>query len=85
MEATARTSKPRRKIIDIKPETFQALSIMAASHGTNLKNFIEISLDEIVEAHNDAAIYKYLCQTDPQGLVVLNDEEQAAFEKKYGL
>ena len=85
MEETVRTSKPRRKIIDIKPETFQALSVLAASRGINLKNFIETSLDEIVEAHNDAAIYKYLCDTDPQGLVVLNDEEQAAFEKKYGL
>ena len=85
MEATVRTSKPRRKIIDIKPDTFRGLSVMAASRGTNLKKFIESYLDELVEANDDAAVYRYLCQTDPEGLEMLSDEEQEAFEKKYGL
>lgn len=85
MEATARTSKTKRKIIDIKPETFRGLSVLAASRGTNLKKFIETSLDEIVEAHDNVAVYNYLCQTDPDGFVMLTDEEQAAFEKKFGL
>lgn len=89
MEATVRktTSKPamRRKVIDIKPDTFRGLSVIAASRGTNLKKFIESSLDEIVESYDDAAIYRYLQQTDPEGMEMLSDEEQAAFEKKYGL
>lgn len=89
MEATVRktTSKPamRRKVIDIKPDTFRGLSVIAASRGTNLKKFIERSLDEIVESYDDAAIYRYLQQTDPEGMEMLNDEEQTAFEKKYGL
>lgn len=89
MEATVRktTSKPamRRKVIDIKPDTFRALSVIAASRGTNLKKFIERSLDEIVESYDDAAIYRYLQQTDPEGMEMLNDEEQTAFEKKYDL
>ena len=85
MEATVRTSKPRRKIIDIKPDTFRGLSVMAASRGTNLKKFIESYLDELVEANDDAAVYRYLQQTDPEGMEMLSDEEQLAFEKKYGL
>lgn len=89
MEATVRKSSlsrvSKRKVIDIKPDTFRGLSVIAASRGTNLKHFIEASLDEIVEAYDDAAVYRYLCQTDPDGLEMLSDEEQAAFEKKYGL
>ena len=89
MEATVRktTSKPamRRKVIDIKPDTFRGLSVIAASRVTNLKHFIESSLDELVESYDDAAIFRYLQQTDPEGQEMLSDEEQAAFEKKYGL
>ena len=89
METTIRTTTKRtalhRKVIDIKPDTFKGLSVIAASRGTNLKNFIERSLDEIVESYDDAAIYRYLQQTDPEGMEMLSDEEQAAFEKKYGL
>ena len=89
MEATVRktTSKPamRRKVIDIKPDTFRGLSVIAASRGTNLKHFIESSLDELVESYDDAAIFRYLQQTDPEGQEMLSDEEHAAFEKKYGL
>lgn len=74
-----------RKVIDIKPDTFRGLSVIAASRGTNLKRFIELSLDELVESYDDAAIYRYLQQTDPEGMEMLSEEEQAAFEKKYGL
>lgn len=85
MEATVRKStKPamRRKVIDIKPDTFRGLSVIAASRGTNLKRFIERSLDELVESYNDATIYRYLQQTDSEGMEMLSEDEQAAFEKK---
>ena len=89
MEATVRKTSPqptlRRKVIDIKPDTFRGLSVIAASRGTNLKRFIESSLDEIVESYDDAAVYRYLCQTEPEGQEMLSEEEQTAFEKKYGL
>ncbi|MBQ1797185.1 MAG: hypothetical protein IIZ88_05445 [Prevotella sp.] len=74
-----------RKIIDLKPDTFRGLSVIAASRGVNLKKFIESSLDEMVESYDDAAVYRYLQQTDPEGMEMLSDEEQKAFEKKYGL
>lgn len=85
METTVRKStKPamRRKVIDIKPDTFRGLSVIAASRGTNLKRFIERSLDELVESYNDATIYRYLQQTDSEGMEMLSEDEQAAFEKK---
>ncbi len=85
METTANSTKLKRKIIDIKPETFRSLSLLAASRGTNLKRFIEESLDELVESYNDVTVYKYLQRTEPEGMEMLNDEEQAAFEKKYDL
>ena len=89
MEAPVRKSTAkspmRRKVIDIKPDTFRGLSVIAASRGTNLKKFIESSLDELVESYDDAAVYRYLQQTDPEGMEMLSDEEQTAFEKKYGL
>ncbi len=85
MEATVRSSQPRRKLIDIKPDTFRRLSVMAASRGTNLKKFIESCLDELVESNDDAAIYRYLVQTDPEGMEMVGEEEKSAFEKRLGL
>lgn len=89
MEAIARKNSPsrvsKRKVIDIKPDTFRGLSVIAASRGTNLKRFIEDSLDELVEAYDDAAVYRYLCQTEPEGLEMVSEEEKEAFEKSLGL
>lgn len=88
MESAVRVSTKQtmhRKIIDLKPDTFRGLSVIAASRGVNLKKFIENSLDEMVESYDDAAVYRYLQQTDPEGMEMLSDEEQKAFEKKYGL
>ncbi len=89
MEATVRnsTSKStlRRKVIDIKPDTFRGLSVIAASRGTNLKNFIESSLDELVESYDDGAVYRYLRQTDPEGLEMVSEDEKQEFEKRLGL
>ena len=75
----------RKKIIDIKASTFRGLSIMAASQGTNLKNFIEHRLDELAESYNDSMIYSALSKSAPKGHEVLTPEEQTAFETKYGL
>ncbi len=84
MDTTA-TSKSRRKIIDLKPDTFRGLSVIAASRGTNLKKFIETSLDELVEAYDDSTIYQRLTQTEPEGLIKVSEEEKATFEKSFNL
>jgi hypothetical protein len=82
MEATIKT---RRKVIDIKPDTYQGLSIIAAKRGTNLKHLIEISLDELVDTYEDSMLYTHLCKTDPEGLEMVSNEEKLAFEKRLGL
>ena len=48
MEATV---THRRKIIDLKEDTFKALSVMAARQGTNLKKLIENLLDKTAEEY----------------------------------
>ena len=35
--------------------------------------------------YDDAVVYKHLQQTDTEGMEMLSDEAQAAFEKKHGL
>lgn len=89
MEAPVRKSTAkspmRRKVIDIKPDTFRGLSVIAASRGTNLKKFIESSLDELVESYDDAAVYRYLQQTDPEGMEMVSEEEKNMFLKELGL
>ena len=73
--------KTKRKVIDIKQDTFKGLSIIAASRGTNLKRFIETSLDELVESYDDSEIYKYLSTHHPEGLEVADEKEKQEFEK----
>ncbi len=46
---------------------------------------IETSLDELVDAYDDAAIYKNLLQEDPEGMIKASEEEKLAFEKRLGL
>lgn len=74
-----------RKVIDLRPDTFRGLSVIAASRGTNLKRFIEACLDEMVQNYDDAAVYRFLSQTQPDGHIMLSPEEQAAFERDLGL
>lgn len=75
----------KRKIIDLKDNTFHTLSIMAAQHGTNLKRFIEKLLDHTAERYDDAALYKYLCEEKPEGKILLNEQEKKDFEDWLGL
>ena len=64
MEATV---THRRKIIDLKEDTFKALSVMAARQGTNLKKLIENLLDKTAEEYDDSEAYRYLSENYPTG------------------
>lgn len=83
MEVVATPSK--RKVIDLKGNTFRTLSVMAAKRGTNLKKFIETLLDNAAEKYDDAALYEYLCETRPEGKVMLDAQEKTEFENWLGL
>ena len=77
--------KTKRTVIDIKPDTYRELSIIAASQGVNLKHFIETSLDDLVETYEDSLVYGYLYKTDPEGFEMIDNSEKLEFEKKLGL
>lgn len=83
METTLRQT--RRKVIDLNLATFHSLSQMAAGEGTNLKHFIEMKLNELVEDFEDATTYRQLCESEPQGLQAVSEEEQADFEAWLGV
>jgi hypothetical protein len=75
----------KRKVIDMDEQTFKILSIKAASTGTNLKALIERILSSMAENIEDADMYKFLIQTDPDGKKVLDKKEQDAFENWLGI
>lgn len=81
--STATASK--RKIIDLNEDTFKTLSIMAIQKGTNLKNYIEEVLNELAEDYEDAKLYAKLSKEQPEGNVMLDENEQTEFEKWLGI
>ena len=74
-----------RKLIDNPTDVFSTLSVKAASLGMNLKNYIEQLLVQEANEMEDAELYKYLVSNRPDGKVMLSEEEQADFERRYGI
>ena len=79
------TLQPKKKLIDLKEDTFKALSVMALQHGTNLKHIIETILDNVAENHNDTHLYELLSKSDPEGKEAISQEEKADFENWLGV
>ena len=75
----------RRKIIDLKEDTFKALSVMAARQGTNLKKLIENLLDKTAEEYDDSEAYRYLSENYPDGKVKLEEKERKEFMNWLGV
>jgi len=76
MEATVTYKK---KIINLKEDTFKALSVMAARQGTNLKKLIESLLDKTAEEYDDSEAYRYMSEKYPEGKVKLEKNERKEF------
>ncbi len=74
------TVTAKKKVIDIRPETFKALSLMAVSEGKSLKSFIEHKLEEITEDFEDYMLYEYLVSNDSSKKELANEEEIASFK-----
>lgn len=83
--STTTITPSKRKVIDLKEDTFKTLSIMAIQKGTNLKNYIEGVLNELAENYEDAKLYAKLSKEQSEGLVTASKEEQADFEKWLGV
>lgn len=72
-------SNIQEKIIDLKEDTFKALSVMAARQGTNLKKLIESLLDKTAEEYDDSEAYRYMSEKYPEGKVKLEKNERKEF------
>lgn len=75
----------KRKIIDLNEDTFKTLSIMAIQKGTNLKKYIEDVLNELAENYEDAKLYAKLSKENPDGNIMLNEQEKADLENWLGV
>lgn len=69
----------RKKIIDLKEDTFKSLSVMAARQGTNLKRLIESLLDKTAQEYDESEEYRYLSEKYPDGKVMLDKKERKEF------
>ena len=75
----------KRKVIDLKGDTFRSLSLMAASKGTNLKRLIEGLLDHVAEEYDDNKVYAWLVENRPDGKVFITEKEKEDFENWLGV
>lgn len=75
----------KRKIIDLNEDTFKTLSIMAIQKGTNLKKYIEDVLNELAENYEDAKLYAKLSKENPDGNIMLNEQEKTDLENWLGV
>ena len=75
----AATVTYKKKLIDLKEDTFTALSVMAARQGTNLKRLIESVLDKTAEAYDESETFRYLSENFPEGKVMLDKQERKDF------
>uniref|UniRef100_UPI00402A2DD2 hypothetical protein n=1 Tax=Segatella hominis TaxID=2518605 RepID=UPI00402A2DD2 len=78
--SSATLTPSKRKIIDLNEDTFKTLSIMAIQKGTNLKKYIEDVLNELAENYEDAKLYAKLSKENPDGNIMLNEQEKADLE-----
>ena len=83
--SSATLTPSQRKIIDLNEDTFKTLSIMAIQKGTNLKKYIEDVLNELAENYEDAKLYAKLSKENPDGNIMLNEQEKADLENWLGV
>ena len=83
--SSATLTPSKRKIIDLNEDTFKTLSIMAIQKGTNLKKYIEDVLNELAENYEDTKLYAKLSKENPDGNIMLNEQEKADLENWLGV
>lgn len=79
------TIPSKKKLIDLKEDTFKSLSIMAIQQGTNLKKCIETILDKVADEYEDTLLYEHLSKTVPEGKQALDLKEKDDFESWLGV
>ena len=72
---TAVTLKTQ-KLIERPNDVCRRLSIHAASMGTSVKKLIENMVIESLSEYDDDSIYRWLCQTQPEGGEMISEDRQ---------
>ena len=75
----------KKKLIDLKEDTFRTLSVMAARKGTNLNHLIGSILDKTAEAYDDSEAFHYMSENFPDGKVMLEKQERKDFMDRLGV
>lgn len=75
----------RKKLLDLPEDVITVLSVQAAKEGKSAKAFMESLLISAASEIGDTTMYTYLSKTQPEGHVMLTQQEKTAFEQKYGL
>ena len=70
-------SEKTKKLIELPNEVCRRLAIQAAAMGTSVKKLIENMVINSLDDTDDQAIYAYLSRTQPDGNIMMPDNEQA--------
>lgn len=87
MPATISANKieKRKKLLDLPEDVISVLSVQAARERKSVKAYMENILISAAEDMEDIAAYAFLSKTQPEGHVMVSENEKKAFEQKYGL
>lgn len=70
--------RTQKKLIDLPVEVCRGIAVYAAEMGMSAKKLIEKLVMDSYEDLDDNKVYAYLLEHDPDGSVMLTDEEQEA-------
>lgn len=78
-----------RRIIDIPMDVYRCLSYKADTEGEDVDEYIASVLrreaEKVMERMSDEEAYAWLSENEPDGHVMMDDEEQADFENWLGI
>ena len=66
-----------KKLIELPNEVCRRLAVQAAAMGTSVKKLIENMVINSMEDSDDEAIYAYLTRTQPDGNIMMSEDEQS--------
>ncbi len=75
----------QRKNIDLSIDTMNTLSLFAVKEGVSLKKYIETKLDELSQDLMESQDYTFLLQTQPEGRIIISEEDKQDFENFLGV
>lgn len=66
-----------KKLIELPNDVCRRLAVQAAAMGTSVKKLIENLVINSIDDTDDEAIYAYLSRSQPEGNIMMSDNEQS--------